>query len=386
MTTPIDDMLQNLIEKLHAARFVEASPTIADLHQVATALVDTRRMVERTPSSDRLDHLEARVGKLEAPCTDDLAKGIAEDMRKLAALRDIPVMPDRIATSTGEDLDEVADALGLSRKGWPYHEAETDDALRVRCAAALFGQSMTRELAESIARQAAINGMKSPSAPGYLWNADGDTWKPHDWVIDAVMAAAGVHPDGRPLDQHGDLAVAMERDLTVALGYVPETVSWQRCLDLVRETITQREAANAALKAERENDYRKQRDKLVNVMVLKDQCIFMLEERNATQAKTIEELQNTEARTLALQVVEQKLSEAQKLNDSLRAQCDGLGRAIDARGQALRLTLASRDTAERTVVDQAAQIAELRAEAKRLVKLDGVKMTDAEVAALTGAT
>jgi hypothetical protein len=394
MTTPIDDMLQNLIEKLHAARFQDASPTIADLHQVSVALADARRMARGTASGlieaqasriklleeqnqhridlafhriERVDQLVAtdktdyrailgavadlsdRVKKLESPTTDEIVKGLADDMRKLAAMRDVPVTADRISTSTGDDLDEVADALGLSRKGWPYGEPEADEALRLRCAAELFRQAMTREAALALVIEA--NVARYPGAPRTGWSAAG-------WIIDAVMAAAGVHPDGRPLvaeESPVKLAERMRREfeadpahqtreylaqgkakrdeLTAALGYAPGSIDWQRGLDLVRETIEQRNTANAAIEAQRKR-------------------IATLEERNATQAHTIAELQS----------------------------------ALDARGKSLEHTQTQRAAAERTVIDQAAQITALRAEVKRLVEIDGVKMTDAEVAALTGAT
>lgn len=315
MTTPIDDMLQNLIEKLHAARFQDCAPTVADLHQVAVALEDTRRASATSKTDYRailgaVADLSDRVKKLESPSMGDVVNGMADDMRKLSAMRDVPVTADRIATSTGEDLDEVADALGLSRKGWPYQIDETDDALRVRCAAALFGQTITRELADTLTREA----KRAREGKGADWGT-GSGWHAVDWVIDAVMAAAGAHPDGRPIDRENDLAVAMERSLTMALSLAPESISWPRALELVRQAV---EAVTALGSLRRRID--------------------ILEERNGTQAKTIHELQ-----------------------------------VINARG----IT---------TVVDQAAQITALRAEVKRLVELDGVKMTDAEVAALTGAT
>lgn len=232
MTTPIDDMLTNLIEKLHAARFESAPPTNADLHEVAIALADTRLQMRGLP--------------------------VFDDMRKADVERSIPVTAEQIATSTGDDLDERAEALGLSRKGWPYYDTlETDDALRTRCASALFGQTMTRELAEEVAK-AALVARIGP-------RIDSETRHPPiaSWVIDAVMSAAGAQPNGSSL-------------------------TWTH--------------------------------------------------------------------------------------------------ALDARWRELDFARGRHDAAERTVVDQAKQITALRAEVKRLVELDGVKMTDAEVAALTRAT
>lgn len=340
-------MLTNLIEHLHASRYQDLSTTVADLHQVAVALADTRGRVERAGellATDKTDYrallgavadLSDRVKKLESPTTDEIVKDLADDMRKLAAMRDVPVTADRIATSTGDDLDEVADALGLARKGWPYHTGEADDALRVRCAAALFGQAMTREAALALVIEA--NVARYPGAPRTGWSAA-------EWIIDAVMAAAGVHPDGRPLvaeESPVKLAERMRREfeadpahqtreylaqgkakrdeLTAALGYAPGSIDWQRGLDLVRETIEQRKTIVAQLAQRKER-------------------IATLEERNETQAKTVHELQGLETRRIA------------------------------------------------TVVDQAAQITKLRAEVKRLSALEEKDATDAEVAALTGAT
>lgn len=211
--------------------------------------------VDDSPLMEVVDRLWSDVRRVEG-AIGELAKQFADQHAALGKfLRDLlgddrergqaeaakPITPDRVAQATGEDLDLIAERLGLLRLGsmWTHQgPRETDDAIRIRCAVALFAQAFDRGLAVRIAADAKTaagqdDGRGIPS-----------------WVVDAVMAAAGAHPSiGRPqcveepmADRHGSGRVAA-RELEHALGYAPGSLSWPVMLERVRETIVQRNDA-----------------------------------------------------------------------------------------------------------------------------------------------
>lgn len=135
-------------------------------------------------------HIGDAAVDLHEPVTEREIEGaaIAADLMAAGARRravmDKPITPHLVSESSGEELEWIAERLGLARKDPPGGETEADEALRLRCGAALFAQHMTRESASALAAMA--KEQRHPKRSPGPW------WTPGDWVIDAVMAAAGM--------------------------------------------------------------------------------------------------------------------------------------------------------------------------------------------------
>lgn len=245
----------------------------------------------------------------------------------------VPITPNLIAISAGDDLDVIADRLGLSRKGPPYRSMETDDELQMRCGAALFGQMMARDLAETIAWQAARNR----AHPGCLSSA----WRPDAWVVDAVMAVAGADPRiNQPTMVVQDAAANRDAEISELKA---ENVRLRTQLDRsVADCDAMRDAHWAGVERWRADHPTRHHRELP---LTREQLVMWL----------LDSIDGLHGRMVEMDTREQGQA----------ATIEHLDAALTYRSQRLETTQAALDKITHACADQAAQIAELRGDSCR---------------------
>jgi predicted nucleic acid-binding Zn-ribbon protein len=297
-------------------------------------------------STAALEMLTARIEKLEEDRShgDQIGDGVNLRIDHVSMNSDNPdewattmvaafdsYMRADVKRAKGAMLDALAKEHELRREQIGGR-LETDDDLRARIIARIDeerdepeqGQDeplMTRAMAESIAKRAAQNWLRGGvDVPRYLFECGRPDWKPHAWVVDAVMAAA-------------------------------------RCQPAATQDRIELDAA---------------RSKIANL----ETHIRQYRSQVATQSDTIGALQNSEERTLAYMVLECKYNEAMlELEHAKKERADvqALRTALQAKHDQCRVveemhhnTQLQLDKFMGACADQTIQIMELRGERLRL--------------------
>ncbi len=284
------------------------------------------------------------------------------------ALSKIPITPEYVAGARGEDLDRVAERLGLIRIDPIGAAIETDVDLRRRCVTALFARALTRQAATYIAKHAAIARRGEADAPSYLWGARSPGWKPHEWVIDAIMAAAGAnqgdHADDSDADDSDRIAFGAVDTDRIAFGAVDTSEAETK--------IAAKDRTELAAALDRIKELESQRADLENERDLGEwraQLRKQFDDEIARQSKVHESaMQQQFKRCADLEAQRARLLETSNRDmEALSKELGSLREAHTERKARLDHALAHRGKLEAVGADQAIQIMELRAEIRRLV-------------------
>lgn len=244
------NLIQDATKKLCRALGIADTATLGFAVETAAGLIgETPRREPKAAASwaDTTRQLGERVAKLEA--TSHLIAA-ADPHASLPDAPEADVLRAQLAqahntiTKLDEELQKAQDRLRALEK--PSSE---------------WVPAMSREEAERLACSSAVVAMRRPDAPNYLRDADRADWRPHEWVVDAVLRASRrplmpVSPArAELLREQGDRITALEahnremhESVAMALGHERggAGVGWK---DLILEIGSHRASLDEAKRA-----------------------------------------------------------------------------------------------------------------------------------------